>query len=448
MTSSPRKALAPAERSSERGETSELSGVYLPPYLLGKLVPVTSAFPGPSEASEPLGAPSVTGLTYPELSSPSAKRPASQTELRSSKSRRDSPSSRSSYIPTSSTGAQFTPASLHNEPKRASSRARASTSEGPKTLTHNRESHARKRLPGRPRKNPFHPADLVKPAGTRVDEDGDSRMCVTSPHHTTVLNDVHERFPFINAFQVPVALEHRPTGPAHSHGHTGASIPNNPSLVAPSPSFSPREVRDLHSFTGRRSAYQPPRVSPSNSSITSTPRSPTEPLRSSSSSDALYGLPGVPIPLPPYPILPAPAALASQRYPVQPSVEADGYIIIRNAISPVLIRDVLTSIDQGLPVFARWDTAQTYATPIQAFKVRDEFVLVRPTPLHSHKTYQPASFLRRNGAPPSNPSTTPCANPSPRCPAKASSAPSPKAIRGTYATRSSTSATQTSYTST
>ena len=387
MTSSPRKALAPAERSSERGETSDRSGVYFPPYLLGKLVPVTSAFPGPSEASEPLGAPSVTGLTYPELSSPSAKRPASQTELRSSKSRRDSPSSRSSYIPTSSTGAQFTPASLHNEPKRASSRARASTSEGPKTLTHNRESHVRKRLPGRPRKNPFHPADLVKPTGTCVDEDGDSRMCVTSPHHTTVLNDVHERFPFINAFQVPVALEHRPTGPAHSHGHTGASNPNNPSLVAPSPSFSPREVRDLHSFTGRRSAYQPPRLSPSNSSIPSTPRSPTEPLRSSSSSDALYGLPGIPIPLPPYPILPAPAALASQQYPVQPSVEADGYIIIRNAISPVLIRDVLTSIDKGLPVFARWDTAQTYATPIQAFKVRDEFVLVRPTPLHSHKTY-------------------------------------------------------------
>ena len=345
--------------------TSDRSGVYLPPYLLGKLVPVTSAFPGPSEASEPLGAPSVTGLTYPELSSPSAKRPASQTELRSSKSRRDSPSSRSSYIPTSSTGAQFTPASLHNEPKRAS----------------------RKRLPGRPRKNPFHPADLGKPTGTRVDEDGDSRMCVTSPHPTTVLNDVHERFPFINAFQVPVALELRPTGPAHSHGHTGASIPNNPSLVAPSPSFSPREIRDLHSFTGRRSAYQPPRLSPSNSSITSTPRSPTEPLRSSSSSDALYGLPGIPIPLPPYPILPAPAALASQQYPVQPSVEADGYIIIRNAISPVLIRDVLTSIDKGLPVFARWDTAQTYATPIQAFKVRDEFVLVRPTPLHSHKTY-------------------------------------------------------------
>ena len=345
MTSSPRKAFAPAERSSERGETGRteaphIQGVYL----------FTSAFPGPREASELLGAPPVTGLTYPELSSPSAKRPASQTELRPSKSRRDSPSSRSSYIPTSSTGAQFTPASLHNEPKRASSRAR----------------------PGRPRKNPFHPADLVKPTGIRVDEDGDSRMSVTSP------------IPFINSFKVPVALELRPTGPAHS---TGPFVPNNASLVAPSPSFSPREVRDLRSFTGTRSAYQRPRLSPSNSSITPTPRSSTEPLNSSSSSDALYGLPGVPIPLPPYPILPAPAALASQQYPVQPSVDADGYILIRNAISPSLIQDVLTSIDKGLPVVSRWDTAQTYATPIQAYKVRDEFVLVRFTSIHSHKTY-------------------------------------------------------------
>ena len=334
-------------------------GVYLPPYLLGKLVPVTSAFPGPREASELLGAPSVTGPIHPELSSLSAKRPASQTELRPLKSRRDSPSSRSSYIPTSSTGAQFTPASLHNEPKRALSRAR----------------------PGRPRKNPFHPADLVKPTGIRVDEDGDSRMSVTSPHHLTAFQDAPERFPFINSFQVPVALELRPTG------HTGPSVPDNASLVAPSPSFSPREIRDLHSFTGTRSAYQRPRLSPSISSITPTPRSSTEPLTSSSSANTVYGLPGVPIPLPPYPILPAPAALASRQYPVQPSVEADGYILIRNAISPTSIQDVLTSIDKGLPVFSRWDTAQTYATPIQAYKVRDEFVLVRFTPIHSHKTY-------------------------------------------------------------
>ena len=367
MTSSPRKAFVPAERSSERGETGRTEagssvpsphGVYFPPYLLGKLVP---AFAGPREASELLGAPSVTGLTYPELSSPSAKRPASQTELRPSKSRRDSPSSRSSYIPTSSTGAQFTPAALHSEPKRASSRAR----------------------PGRPRKNPFHPANVVTPTGIRVDEDGNSSMSVTSPQHTTALNDVHERFPFINAFQAPVALELRPTGPAHS---TGPSVPNNASLVAPSPSFSPREVRNIRSFAGTCSTYQRPRLSPSDSSITPTPRSSTEPLTSSSSSNTVYGLPGVPIPLPPYPILPAPAALASQQYPVQPSVEADGYIIIRNAISPTLIQDVLTSIDMGLPVFARGDTAQTYATPIQAYKVRDEFVLVRFTPLHPHET--------------------------------------------------------------
>ena len=97
---------------------------------------------------------------------------------------------------------------------------------------------------------------------------------------------------------------------------------------------------------------------------------------SSSSFGPPYGSHGVPIPQTPYQILPTPDALVSQQNTPQPSVEADGYTIIRNAVSPALVRGVVACIHKGLPVIAEYETEKIYETPSPGRKVRDEFVLV------------------------------------------------------------------------
>ena len=376
MTSSPNpRLLAPAEQSSETSRTEAAQALSqlqtqqltiplstsssqdtplsstrsfhpLPvahgsSYSLGNVGPATPVLPSPTSHWEP----AATRPRSSELAFRSVKRNASPTELRSP--------------------AQLKPETHPHASKRASSRARASPFVGSKTLTHARESQLGKRPPGRPRKSPVHPANLRTSVSKRVKDDGSVVTSTISPDpRTAALEGARARFPFHNTFKGLDTPEFHFAGPSlGSQDQVGASLAHNPSVVAPNPSFF-----------GPRSAYDHP-LSPTRSSAAHTPWSPSNPL-SSSSFSLSYGSPGVPIPQPPYQILPAPKASVSRQDPVHPSVEADGYMILRNAISPALVRDLVVFINTGLPVIATSETAQTYAAPIQAYKVRDEFVSV------------------------------------------------------------------------
>ena len=260
----------------------------------------------------------------------------------------------------SSTGVH---SSQHHASKRASSRARASASGGPRTVSDAHGFHVGRRTPERPYK------DFLRSSDLRVNDEGEVAMSVTSanPRTTALFEGAQARPPFES-----VGLD----SSSDSSDDTGASVPNSPSVVGPSPSFSAREPCDSYLSTGPLSAHLRNPFSSPLSSTTFTPWSPIEPSPSSSSLGSLYGSPGVPIPRPPYQILPTPHALVSQQNTPQPSIEADGYTIIRNAVSPALVREVVASIYKGLPVTARYETEKIYTTPITAYKVRDEFVLV------------------------------------------------------------------------
>ena len=352
------------------------------------------------------------------------KQTASPSKTPSTKSRRkNKSSSQPSVAPTLSTGALFTPAPNQGAPKRASSRVRTSKSSGSRALTHTRVSEVGQRLPECLWRSALHSlsADPGTSTGARVDDEGDIPLPVTSRcPHTTASENSQARLslynssgvpeisgsssagltsPSYDAFSNPAASESSPAGlpsPAHnssriplasesglagltssscSREHTDASIVNNSKLFVPSPSFSASEITGLRESKALRTVRPSIHISPCLSSSIPTPWSSHEPSQSSRSSGTPYGSIGVPIPSPPYQILPTPKPSASRQNPTY-SLEANGYAIIRNAISPALVREVVASIDRGLPVIARSEAKQTYATTLEANKVQDEFVLV------------------------------------------------------------------------
>ena len=158
-----------------------------------------------------------------------------------------------------------------------------------------------------------------------------------------------------------------------SRERSGTSIPSSPSSVTSNPSYTSRELDDSRLLPNTCSAYplrSPPSPTPS------PPWSPTGSLTASGSSSLPYGSPGVQIPPTPYQILPTPKPSESRQDRAFSSVEADGCLMIRRAVPPALLQDVVGMIYKGLPVMARQETEQMYETPIQALRVRDEFVLV------------------------------------------------------------------------
>ena len=222
--------------------------------------------------------------------------------------------------------------------------------------------HVRRRTPGHPYKDLLHSSD------PRVNDEGEVAMSMTSAKSRTIASASGQaRPPFESA---------RLNSSSDTYDGTGVSVPDSLSVVVPSPSFLACEPCDPYLSTRPLSAHLRNPISSSLSSNALTPWSSIEPSPSSSSSGSPYGSPGVPIPRPPYQILPTPDALVSQQNTLQPSVEADGYTIIRNAVSPALVREVVASIHKGLPVAARYETEMIYTTPIPAYKVRDEFVSV------------------------------------------------------------------------
>lgn len=428
MTSPPRP-LASAEHSSELRESAQLQAQqpaeenkpeYVPPAVSSAVTTSLSSISSPLQTSLAYGSshlsvnvtPTTSSFPAPgarqELPSRSAKRTASSTELRSPKSRRDSQGSHQlSNTPTTSTGAQFTPAPHHQAPDRATGRARAPASVGPQSPTYTRESQAGKR--GRARKNPLHPADSRSSAGPRVDDDGDVPMSMLSPRsHTSRLLDLPP-LPFHSTSRVPTPSEGLSAGPSSSSGYrrkVGASFPNSPGLVALSPSLSTGEFHNPPFSVASRSAFPRPPLTPSHPSTIHTPLSAGKCFTSPRSPSLPYGSPSIPTSPPPYHNLPTLNSVFKQA-PVQPSVEADGFIIIRNAISLPLIRDIVAMIAKGLQVVSMSETIQTYALPLQAYQVRDEFVTVCSltiTPINvltvrsiAEMAPCPPAFLRPNG---------------------------------------------------
>ena len=366
---------ASAEQSSERGAhlhdwSSEDSPVSLVPlshrnslpndsaYILGTVLPVVPALPAPRvhyELPEFLRAECAVGYHSPLI-----KRTSPSTEHGSLKSNCDTGSIQ--QLPSvikSSTGAHT---SHDHAPGPPSSRARASASGGFRTVSYAHGFHVGRRTPGLPYK------DILRSSDPRDNDEGEVAISVTSANpRTTAFKGAQARPPFESA-----GLNFL----SDSCDDTGASVSKSPSVVVPSPFFSAREPCDSYLSARPLSAHLRNPISSSLSSTALTPWSPIEPSTSSSSFGSPYGSPGLPIPRPPYQILPTPDALVSQENTHQPSVEADGYTIIRNAVSPALVREVVASIYKGLPVTARYETEKIYTTPIPAYKVRDEFVLV------------------------------------------------------------------------
>ena len=265
-------------------------------------------------------------------------------------------------LPSNTKSSTEAHASDQHAPKRASSRARASASGGSRTVSYAHGFHVGRRTPERPYKGHLRSSD------PRVNDEGELAVSVTSANpRTTAFEGVQAHPPFESAGL---------SSSSYSYDDTGASVSNSPSVVVPSPSFSARETRNSYLSTGPLSAHLLNSNSSSLSPTALAPCFPIEPSPSSSSFSSRYGSPGVPDPRAPYQILPTPDALVSQQNAPQPSVEADGYTIIRNAVSPDRVREVVTSIHKGLPVIATYETDKIYTTPVPAYKVRDEFVLV------------------------------------------------------------------------
>lgn len=161
-----------------------------------------------------------------------------------------------------------------------------------------------------------------------------------------------------------------------SHERTDTSIANTSSQASPSPTFSASGLNYIHHPAVLR--HRQPHPSPLSSypASDSLPSSSREPSPSPRLSDYPYASLGGPISSPPYQTLPAPDFSASRLNPNRLAVDVNGCLYIRNAISHALVRDVVAAIDCGLPVVTKLKTLQTYATSIQADKVRDEFILV------------------------------------------------------------------------
>lgn len=262
-------------------------------------------------------------------------------------------------LPSNTKSSTEAHASDQHAPKRASSRARASASGGSRTVSYAHGFHVGRRTPERPYK------DHLRSSDPRVNDEGELAVSVTSANpRTTAFEGVQARPPFESAGL---------SSSSNSYDDTGAQVPNSPGVVEPSPSFS---ARNSSLSTGPLSAYLRISNSSSLSPTALAPCFPIEPSPSSSSFGSRYGSPDVPFPRAPYQILPTPDALVSQQNAPQPSVEADGYTIIRNAVSPTLVGEVVASIYNGLSVTTKYETEKIYITPSPAYKVRDEFLLV------------------------------------------------------------------------
>lgn len=106
----------------------------------------------------------------------------------------------------------------------------------------------------------------------------------------------------------------------------------------------------------------------------------------STSLNKTFGLPPYPPPSvadlqKSYPNLPTLQSVL-QEAAVQPSVDADGFMIIRRAVPVEQVRELVAMIANGLKVVTRSETTQVYGIPLQAYRLRDDFVNVSSSAHH------------------------------------------------------------------
>ena len=334
--------------------------------------------------------------TFREIPSQSSKRAAPSTDVRSVRSRRGSPDSQYPLdAPTTSTGAQITPASYPFISFGSSSRA---SGPGPVTPTFFQEPPTVKR---RTRKFPTPHAQLQPPTSAR-DDSRDGRTSTSSaPPPRPDLLDLQAPLPHFNPFGARTPSEVLSAGPASSlgyRGHAGSSFSGGQNSIPPSPSMSTREYINTPSSSGHppelprfpdnpSSFFPNPNAIPSTSKSTSLKKTfglqPYAP-------PALKGLPQS------YQNLPTLQSVFQQAA-AQPSVDADGFMVIRSAVPTEQVRDLVAMIASGLKVVNRSEMAQNYGMPLQAYRIRDDFVNV--SSFAHHRSCSFADFdCCRNGA--------------------------------------------------
>ena len=306
--------------------------------------------------------------TFQELPSRSSKRAAPSTEFRSTKSRRGSPDLQyPPDTPTTSTGAQSTPAPYPFTPFGSSSRAPAP---GLVTPTFFQEPPTVKR---RTRKFPTSQANLRSSTGARAE---------SAPPQRPDLLDLQAPLPRLSTFGARTPSEILSAGPASSlgyRGHAGSSFFSGQNPIPPSPSMSAREYINtpsssehpsgLSSFPETSSSWPPvSKTNPSTSQSTSLKKK-TFGLQPYPPS-ALSGLPSA------YQNLPTLESVIQQAN-VQPSVDADGFMVIRGAVPLEQVQEIAAMITGGLKVITRSEGALVYGMPLQGYRLRDEFVNVR-----------------------------------------------------------------------
>ena len=370
--------------------------------------------------------------TFRELPSQSSKRAAPSTDLRSTKSRRGSPDSQYPHdAPTASTGAQFTPAPYPFTPFASSSRA---PGHGPVTPTFQEPLTVKRRT----RKFPTPHAQL-RPSTGAHDDRGDARMSASSaPPQRSDLLDLQAPLPPFSTYGARTPSEVLSAGPPSSlgyRGHAGSSFSGGQNSIPPSPSMSAREYINTPSSSGHPSGL--PRFPETSSSYLRNPNA----IPSTSKSTSLkktFGLPPYPPPaltgLPQsYQNLPALQSVIEQAN-VQPSVDADGFMVIRSAVPAEQVRELVAMIASGLKVVSRSEMAQNYGMPLQAYRIRDEFVNV--SSFAHHRSCSFADFdCCRNGANHSARFTIPWGRLFRRCPRKLSFVPSGLPTRRTSTNR-------------
>ena len=324
--------------------------------------------------------------TFQELPSRSSKRAAPSTEFRSTKSRRGSQDSQyPPDAPTTSTGAQSTPAPYPFTSFASSSRA---PGPGPVTPTFFQEPPPAKR---RTRRFPTPQANLRPSTGAR-DDNGDVRMSTLSaPPQRPDLLDLQVPLPAFSTYGARTPSEILSAGPASSlgyRGHAGSSFSCGQNSISPSPSMSAREYLNTPSSSGHPSGL--PGFPDTSSSW--PPASKTNPSTSQSTSlkKKTFGLQPYPPPalsgLPPsYQNLPTLQSVIQQAS-VQPSVDADGFMVVRGAVPLEQAQEIVAMIANGLKVITRSDTTLVYGMPLQGYRLRDEFVNVRLFAYHHYRS--------------------------------------------------------------
>ena len=201
---------------------------------------------------------------------------------------------------------------------------------------------------------------------------------LSSPLQRPDLLDLQAPLPPFSTFGARTPSEVLSAGPASSlgyRGHAGSSFSSGQNSIPPSPSMSAREYINTPSSSGPPSGL--PRLPMSSSR---SPTALTQFSAAKSTSMRSYGLPPYPPPslsdLPPsYHNLPTLQSVLQQAA-VQPSVDADGFMVIRGAAPVEQVREIVAMIANGLKVVTRSETTQVFGMPLQAYRLRDDFVNV------------------------------------------------------------------------